>query len=111
MNRKILKPAICALSKGTRAYNAYKTETVLERHRHRYEVNKSYKEQFEQAGIVFSGVHTAMDLVEISEIKDHPFMVGAQFHPEFQSSPIKVHPLFKDFVGAVVERVSEKSSK
>jgi CTP synthase len=102
---------LCALSKGTRAYNAYKAETVLERHRHRYEVNKAYKEQFEQAGIVFSGVHTTMDLVEISEIKDHPFMVGAQFHPEFQSSPIKVHPLFKDFIGAVVERVSEKSSK
>jgi CTP synthase len=99
---------LCALSQGTRAYNAYKTETVFERHRHRYEVNKEYKQRFEQAGIVFSGVHTAMDLVEISEIKDHPFMVGSQFHPEFQSSPIKVHPLFKDFIGAVVERVAEK---
>jgi CTP synthase len=49
-----------------------------------------------------------MDLIEISEIKDHPFMVGSQFHPEFQSSPIKVHPLFKDFIGAVVEQVGQK---
>jgi CTP synthase len=102
---------LCALSQGTRAYKAYKAETVFERHRHRYEVNKEYKQRFEQVGIVFSGVHTAMDLVEISEIKDHPFMVGSQFHPEFQSSPIKVHPLFKDFIGAVVERVAEKEQK
>jgi CTP synthase len=99
---------LCALSEGTRARSAYKMETVSERHRHRYEVNKEYKQQFEKAGIVFSGTHTAMDLVEISEIKDHPFMVGSQFHPEFQSSPIKVHPLFKGFIEAVVARVAEK---
>ncbi len=99
---------LCALSEGTRAHNAYKIDTVSERHRHRYEVNKEYKQRFEQAGVIFSGVNTAMDLVEISEIKDHPFMVGAQFHPEFQSSPIRVHPLFKDFIGAVVERIAEK---
>ncbi|HEX4068483.1 MAG TPA: CTP synthase [Candidatus Babeliales bacterium] len=99
---------ICAIADGTRAHKAYKIETVSERHRHRYEVNKEYKQRFEQIGIVFSGTHIAMDLVEISEIKDHPFMVGSQFHPEFQSSPIKVHPLFKDFIGAVMGRVAEK---
>lgn len=97
---------LCALTEGTHAYNAYKTKTVFERHRHRYEVNKEYKEQFEQAGVVFSGAHTAMDLVEISEFKNHPFMVGVQFHPEFQSSPIKVHPLFRGFIEAVVEKNS-----
>jgi CTP synthase len=91
----------CTFVKGTRAHNAYKVDAVLERHRHRYEVNKEYKDRFEKVGIVFSGINTAMDLVEITEIEKHPFMVGAQFHPEFQSSPIKVHPLFKGFIEAV----------
>ncbi|HLW72788.1 MAG TPA: CTP synthase [Candidatus Babeliales bacterium] len=99
---------LCTLVKGTHAYNAYKADTVLERHRHRYEVNKDYKELFEKAGIIFSGIYTAMDLVEIAEIKEHPFMVGAQFHPEFQSSPIKVHPLFKSFIEAVAKSVKKE---
>jgi CTP synthase len=93
----------CTLLEGTCAYNAYKKDVVLERHRHRYEVNQMYKEAFENAGVVFSGICTDMDLVEIAEIKDHPFMVGVQFHPEFQSSPIKVHPLFQRFMEVVVQ--------
>jgi len=100
---------LCTLVKGTHAYNAYKADTVLERHRHRYEVNKGYKELFEQAWLVFSGINTAMDLVEITEIKEHPFMVGVQFHPEFQSSPIKVHPLFKSFIEAVAKNTQNKA--
>ena len=100
---------LCSLVKDTHAYNAYKTDDVLERHRHRYEVNKEYKRSFEQAGIVFSGICTAMDLVEIAEIKDHPFMVGVQFHPEFQSSPITVHPLFKSFIVASIKNSSENN--
>ena len=64
---------LCALLEGTHAHKAYKADTVLERHRHRYEVNKEYKQPLEQAGIVFSGIHTSMDLIEISEVKDHPF--------------------------------------
>ena len=99
---------VCALIEGTHAHNAYKAATVLERHRHRYEVNKEYKKPLEQAGIIFSGIHTTMDLVEISEVKGHPFMVGSQFHPEFQSSPIKVHPLFKSFMVAAVENAGKK---
>lgn len=95
---------LCTLVKGTRAHDAYKADEIFERHRHRYEVNKDYKNRFEKAGLVFSGINTAMDLVEITEIKEHPFMVGAQFHPEFQSSPIKVHPLFKSFIEAVASR-------
>ena len=99
---------LCTVVKDTQAWQAYKNDAVLERHRHRYEVNKAYKEAFEKTGIIFSGIHRAMDLVEITEIKDHPFMVGAQFHPEFQSSPIKVHPLFKGFIEAVVKKACKK---
>lgn len=101
---------LCTLVKDTHAHKAYKVDEVLERHRHRYEVNKDYKERFEAAGIVFSGICTAMDLVEIAEFKDHPFMVGVQFHPEFQSSPIKVHPIFNGFMGALAKKVEEKAS-
>jgi CTP synthase len=92
---------LCRLTQGTRAHDAYQVDEVWERHRHRYEVNKDYKENFEKVGLVFSGMHTDMDLIEITEIKDHPFMVGSQFHPEFQSSPVKIHPLFKRFMETV----------
>jgi len=94
---------LCTLFKNTQAYDAYQAEQVWERHRHRYEVNKDYKERLEKVGLVFSGMHKEMDLVEITEVKDHPFMLGCQFHPEFQSSPIKVHPLFKRFMEAVAQ--------
>lgn len=99
---------LCTLVKDTRAYGAYRADTVFERHRHRYEVNRDYKERFEAAGVVFSGICADMDLVEIAEIKNHPFMVGVQFHPEFQSSPIKVHPLFHSFIEALAENSTEK---
>jgi len=99
---------LCTLVKDTHAHNAYKADTVLERHRHRYEVNKNYKERFEKVGIIFSGICTTMDLVEIAEMKNHPFMVGVQFHPEFQSSPIRVHPLFKSFIEAVAKKSNQK---
>ncbi len=98
---------LCTLEKDSQAYNAYKTSTVWERHRHRYEVNKAYKERLQKVGILFSGNNVAMDLVEIAEVKNHPFMVGSQFHPEFQSSPVKVHPLFQSFI----EVVACKSAK
>lgn len=97
----------CSLVKGTRAYEAYQEETILERHRHRYEVNNAYKEDLTHVGVVFSGINEDMNLVEISEIKNHIFMVGAQFHPEFQSSPLKVHPLFRGFIDAVKEKFVE----
>jgi CTP synthase len=92
---------LCTLEENSQAYKAYKTNEVWERHRHRYEVNKAYKERLEKIGILFSGNNVAMDLVEIAEVKNHPFMVGSQFHPEFQSSPVKVHPLFQSFIEAV----------
>lgn len=95
----------CSLTPDTLAAAAYKQQVVEERHRHRYEVNNKYREMFEKAGVVFSGVYKEKNLVEISELKSHPFMVGTQFHPEFLSSPLKPHPLFKAFMVAVLAKM------
>ncbi len=93
----------CTLSKGTKAYRAYKKAKISERHRHRYEFNNDYRKALEKAGLVFSGVNTKQNLVEIIEVKDHPWMVGVQFHPEFKSRPLTPHPLFNDFVEACLK--------
>ncbi len=98
----------CKIIPGTLAYKAYGKELVHERHRHRYEFNNVFRDVFAQAGVVFSGVYPEKDLVEIAEIKDHPCMIGTQAHPEFKSSPLAVHPLFKLFMDAVVERFIQK---
>jgi CTP synthase len=92
----------CRVKKGTLAFRAYGKENVSERHRHRYELNNEYRELLESKGMVFSGVNTKRDLVEIGEIKEHPFFVGVQFHPEFQSRPLKPHPLFREFIKAAI---------
>jgi len=94
----------CKLGKGTRAGKAYGVDLIEERHRHRFEVNNSYRETLQDFGMVFSGVSPDNRLVEIAEIKDHPFMVGTQFHPEFLSRPNRPHPLFSGFIKAVCER-------
>ncbi len=96
----------CSILSGTKAYKAYKKLEVSERHRHRYEFNNAYKKRFERKGVVFSGIYKKQNLVEISEIKDHDFMVGCQFHPEFLSSPLKSHPLFREFIKVVVKSKS-----
>lgn len=93
----------CKLKKGTKAYAAYGTATISERHRHRYEFNNSFRKKLEEKGLIISGDSPKGDLMEIVEIKDHPFMVGSQFHPEFQSRPHRPHPLFYGFLKAVVE--------
>lgn len=98
----------CKIIPGTLAYKAYGKELVHERHRHRYEFNNVFRDVFAQAGVVFSGVYPEKDLVEIAEIKDHPCMIGTQAHPEFKSSPLAVHPLFKLFMDAVVGRFIQK---
>ena len=90
----------CMLVPGTRAAAAYGTPLARERHRHRYEVNNALLPQLEQAGLVVAGRDVESGLVEIVELRDHPFMVGAQFHPEFTSRPNRPNPLFRDFVGA-----------
>jgi CTP synthase len=92
----------CSIEKKTLAHKAYGESKVMERHRHRYEFNNEYKKEFEKAGIVFSGLYKKENLVEIAELKDHPFMVGCQFHPEFLSNPLKPHPLFKLFVETIL---------
>ncbi|MDH5642080.1 MAG: CTP synthase [Nitrospira sp.] len=95
----------CKLTEGSISRAAYGAEVVQERHRHRYEFNNAYRAQFEELGMIIGGVNPELDLVEIVELKDHPFFVGVQFHPEFQSGPLKPHPLFKRFVEAAYGRV------
>ncbi len=94
----------CNLVPGTKAAAAYGTPTARERHRHRYEVNNALLPQLEQAGLVVAGRDAESGLVEIVELKDHPFMVGAQFHPEFTSRPNRPNALFREFVGAACDR-------
>ncbi|HXJ58813.1 MAG TPA: CTP synthase [Verrucomicrobiae bacterium] len=90
----------CQLLLGSKAARLYGAFVVNERHRHRYEFNNVYREQFEKAGFVFSGTSPDGKLVEVIEIKDHPFFMASQFHPEFQSKPNRPHPLFKGFIAA-----------
>lgn len=90
----------CSLVKESKAYSAYGIEEVLERHRHRFEFNNAYKEKFEEKGMLFSGNLTGKTLCEIAEVKEHPWMLGVQFHPEFTSKPTDPHPLFVDFIKA-----------
>jgi CTP synthase len=94
----------CTLVPGTLAHKAYGKKLVQERHRHRYEFNNKYKELFEKHGVTFSGIYKDKGLVEISEYTNHPFMVGVQFHPEFLSTPLKPHPLFKAFMQAIIKK-------
>ena len=98
----------CELQDGSKAAAAYGVEQVEERHRHRFEFNNAYQEGFRKGGMVFSGMSPDGKLVEIAEIKDHPFMVGSQFHPEFLSRPMKPHPLFVGFIKAAKEMDEKK---
>ena len=92
------------LHDGTRAREIYGEPVIYERHRHRYEVNNHLRKRLEQAGLVCSGTSPDDRLVEIVELPDHPFFVASQFHPEFKSRPLRPQPLFRDFVGAALER-------
>jgi len=90
----------CKIEKGTALFRAYKSETIFERHRHRYEFNNEYKEGFEGLGLRFSGLSPCGGLVEAAELSDKRFYLGVQFHPEFKSRPHKPHPLFVEFIKA-----------
>jgi CTP synthase len=94
----------CVLQPGTKAAAAYGEKQVEERHRHRWEFNNNYRAEFEKAGMVFSGISPDGMLVEIAELKDHPYMIGSQFHPEFLSRPMRPHPLFMGLLKAAKER-------
>lgn len=93
----------CTLEPGTLAHDAYRRDTVNERHRHRYEFNNAYRERLAEKGMRFSGLSPDGSLVEIVEIADHPWFLGCQFHPEFTSRPMRPHPLFSDFIRAALE--------
>ena len=90
----------CRIKKGTKVYKIYNITDISERHRHRYEFNNKFRENYEKAGMILSGINPKDDLVEIIELKDHPWFIGVQFHPEYQSTVAKPHPLFVEFVKA-----------
>ncbi len=94
----------CVLAEGTKAFAAYGQKEISERHRHRYEFNNAFRQQLVDNGFVISGTSPDGELMEIVEVKDHPFMVGSQFHPEFKGRPHRPHPLFAAFMKAVVAR-------
>lgn len=98
----------CKIKNDTRAYQAYQADLIYERHRHRYEVNNLYREQFEANGMIFSGLSPDGSLVEMIELDNHPWFVASQFHPEFKSRPTRPSPLFRDFVGAALAYQMEK---
>ncbi len=93
----------CKLEAGSKAHAAYDTDMITERHRHRFEFNNAYREMLSEAGLRYSGQSPDGNLVEIAELREHPFMLGSQFHPEFKSRPERPHPLFRDFVKAALE--------
>jgi CTP synthase len=93
----------CELEAGSKAHAAYGVEHITERHRHRFEFNNAYREMLGEAGLRYSGQSPDGNLVEIAELREHPFMLGSQFHPEFKSRPERPHPLFRDFVQAATE--------
>ena len=98
----------CILHKGSKAYEAYGTEHIQERHRHRYEFNNQYKAEYEAAGMKCVGINPESDLVEIVEIPKLKWFIGTQFHPEYSSTVLKPHPLFVAFIKASVESFEEK---
>jgi CTP synthase len=99
----------CGISPNTRAFEIYNSEVIMERHRHRYEFNNEYLADFENAGMNASGFNPDQGLVEIVEIKSHPWFVGVQYHPEYKSTVEKPHPLFVSFVKAALENQREFS--
>jgi len=92
----------CNVQENTNAFNAYGIHEINERHRHRYEVNNIYKVKLKSSGLIFSGTNKELNLVEMIEIKDHPWFVGVQFHPELKSRVVNAHPLFREFISAAV---------
>ena len=101
----------CDLKKGSLAFEIYNTEKISERHRHRLEVNNEFVADLETAGMTISGRNNELDLVEVIELKDHPYFIACQYHPEFKSRPFNPHPLFKTFVTASFKHYKENSNE
>jgi CTP synthase len=93
----------CDLKKSSKAYAAYEKQKISERHRHRYEFNNFYLDQIESKGMIATGKNPETGLVEIVEVKDHPWFVGVQFHPEYKSTVLNPQPLFVDFIQAAID--------
>ncbi|OGD18943.1 MAG: CTP synthase [Candidatus Aminicenantes bacterium RBG_16_63_16] len=102
---------VCQLERDSFAYQAYRRTLILERHRHRYEFNPAYKERLAQLGLAFTGKNPKHNLMEMIELRDHPWFLGCQFHPEFKSKPLVPHPLFKSFIGASHAHRLDKNKK
>jgi len=100
----------CVLKEGTKVREIYKKEVIYERHRHRYEFNNAYRELFERNGFVISGLSPDGRLVEVVELKDHPWFIGCQFHPEFKSKPFDPHPLFLSFIKACIDAKLQRTT-
>lgn len=98
----------CKIKKDTLLYKIYETDKVIERHRHRYELNNDFREELEKAGMVFSGIYEDRDLVEVVEIPSHPWFLATQYHPEFKSRPTRPHPIFNSFISAATTRLEEQ---
>lgn len=96
----------CILAEGTKTTLAYGQTQISERHRHRYEFNNQYRDNFQQAGMILSGLSPDGELVEMIELKDHPWFIGTQAHPEFKSRPNRPHPLFREFMAAIIRDIS-----
>lgn len=101
----------CDIKKGTKAFSAYGKQHITERHRHRYEFNNEFLKQYEEGGMIASGFNPATGLVEIVELKSHPFFVGGQFHPELKSTVANPHPLFVKFVAAAIDYSKKTPTK
>ncbi|GAH69429.1 unnamed protein product [marine sediment metagenome] len=93
----------CKLEKDSLAFKIFNQEMIYERHRHRYEFNNLYKDNFSKHGIRFSGLNQDLNLVEMVELPNHPWFIGVQFHPEFKSRPNRAHPLFREFIKAAIK--------
>jgi len=100
----------CKITGSTLAFKAYKEDLVDERHRHRYELNNKYRKELEASGMIVSGTYLEKNLAEIVELRDHPWFVGCQFHPEFKSRPDRPHPLFREFISAAIDYSKIKKS-
>ena len=101
----------CDLQAGSKAAQAYGVDHIEERHRHRWEFNNTYREEFEKAGMIFSGISPDGKLIEIAELRDHPYMIASQFHPEFLSRPNRPHPLFVGFMKATRQKAGLEDTK
>ena len=99
----------CELTPNTKSFKVYGQKNITERHRHRYELNNQYRKSLQAKGMVMAGLNTEKDLVEIIELKDHPFFVATQFHPEFKSRPLKPHPLFSEFIKSSTKKRKKAS--